>query len=93
MPDHPSCIADRFPRAAIDAMMQEAARPVHDDGHTDCYYAGLLAAALPHLVTEETVEDALAAYFEWTYRPDSDAPQAMRAALAAALSTEEVDRG
>jgi hypothetical protein len=55
------CAADRFPQAALDAMVRMSARPVHDDGHTDCYYAGLLIAALPHLVTDEMVERGAAA--------------------------------
>jgi hypothetical protein len=31
---------------AIDAMILAAANPVHDDGHTDTYYRGLMLAAL-----------------------------------------------
>jgi hypothetical protein len=41
-----SCIAERYPPEVITAMVAMSARPVHDDGHTDCYYAGLLDAAL-----------------------------------------------
>ncbi|PTL55736.1 hypothetical protein [Paraconexibacter algicola] len=40
------CKADRFPPQVIDAMVRYAAEPVDDDGHTDCYYAGMLDAAL-----------------------------------------------
>lgn len=35
--------------AAVTAMILAAANPAHDDGHTDTYYEGLIAAALPHL--------------------------------------------
>jgi hypothetical protein len=85
-----TCISDRFPRAALDAMVHAARSPSHDDGHTDCYYAGLLAAALPHLVTDEMVERALDGWdvaepisrsFD---RTDFDR-QVMRSALLAAL--------
>jgi hypothetical protein len=38
------------PAPAVDAMADAGANPVFDDGHTDCYYAGLLRAALPHLI-------------------------------------------
>lgn len=33
-------------------MIAAAAEPIHDDGHTDCYYAGLLIAALPYVSPE-----------------------------------------
>jgi len=54
----PGCAADLFPRAALDAMVAESGAPTHDDGHTHCYYAGLLLAALPHLITDDMVERA-----------------------------------
>lgn len=40
------CASERFPQAALNAMIRESGAPQHDDGHTDCYYAGLLLAAL-----------------------------------------------
>jgi hypothetical protein len=43
------CAADLVPQAAIDAAVLAASKPVHDDGHTDCFYAGILLAAWPHL--------------------------------------------
>ena len=39
-----------IPADAVEAMALAAATPVHDDGHTDCYYAGLLRAAIPALL-------------------------------------------
>lgn len=53
---HSTCASERVPRAAIDAMVRESGAPRHDDGHTDCYYAGLLLAALPHLATDGIAE-------------------------------------
>lgn len=53
------CISDLFPQAAITAMVHESGAPRYDDGHTDCYYAGLLLAALPHL-TPEVIAEAVA---------------------------------
>jgi hypothetical protein len=47
MPDR--CVAALVPQAAIDAAVLAASKPIHDDGHTDCYYAGILLAAWPHL--------------------------------------------
>jgi hypothetical protein len=44
-----SCAAELVPQAAIDAAVLAASKPVHDDGHTDCFYAGILLAAWPHL--------------------------------------------
>src|SRR3954466_9461315 len=43
------CAAELVPQAAIDAAVLAASKPVHDDGHTDCFYAGILLAAWPHL--------------------------------------------
>jgi hypothetical protein len=64
-----TCISDRFPRAALDAMIHAARSPGHDDGHTDCYYAGLLAAALPHLLTEGMVARGARAFAEGFSNP------------------------
>lgn len=47
--DQDGCAVHDFPQVAIDAMVAAAAKPAHDDGHTDCYYAGLLVAAWPHV--------------------------------------------
>lgn len=43
------CVSALVPQAAIDAAVLAGSKPVHDDGHTDCFYAGILLAAWPHL--------------------------------------------
>jgi hypothetical protein len=77
------CASDLFPQAALDAMVAESGTPRHDDGHTDCYYAGLLLAALPHLITGEMVERGLsAARVHWTAADEDDVYAILVAALA-----------
>lgn len=53
-PDHSRCVADRVPQGAIDAAVRAAANPTHDDGHADCFYAGILLAAWPHLALADS---------------------------------------
>jgi hypothetical protein len=38
------------PAGAVEAMSTAGANPTFDDGHTDCYYAGILRAAIPHMI-------------------------------------------
>lgn len=92
-PDQTSCAADRVPQRVIDAMIKEAARSTYDDGHTDCYYAGLLLVALDALLEDdEAMSRARWAYLNSPpHAITHDKPARlthMRAAFRAALDEE-----
>lgn len=56
MTDHRTsepCAADRVPRRVIDAIAREHARPTYDDGHTDCFFAGLFLVAFEALLNDD----------------------------------------
>lgn len=86
-----SCAADRVPRRVIDAISREHNSSTHDDGHTDCFYAGLFLAAFDALLDDEEALHRLRRGYLTSpphgvkHEPPAQAAH-MRAALVAALN-------
>jgi hypothetical protein len=88
-----TCAAAGVHRRAVDAMVLAASNLEHDDGHTDCHYAGLLTAALDVILADgDAIGRARYAYLNapphGTKHDGAARLEHMRAAIRAAFAEE-----